>query len=337
MGKRKEREDLEEQFRKNTPLLSGKPVNIEAKGTYLGEEIGLTVSESVTLTINKRIGLAKKAIFEIKFILEDCRSKIAGGLNTGLLIWESCIIPFILNNSSTWLDIKQKDIERLVKLQNLFLSVLLGIQNCPAVMMYWDLAILTIPNRILKNKLMFYHHIANLPDHALCRKILDTKVRLKLGGLHEEVRQFLARHQVIDIQKFTKPEWKRFVDRKLNLENREFLIQWSGKYKKVDSLSLACEEYERKEYLNKLNLAQSRIKFRERSSCMTTCRTDYPSDPGNIKAVFECFHCEKLDVLSHWRECNAYAKFRESKSLENDADLVLYYQQIIDFRRSELD
>ena len=253
--------------------------------------------------MNRRIGLAKKAIFEIKFIMEDCRSKVVGAINTGILIWEMCIIPFLLNNSSTWLDIRKSDMEKLTKLQNLFLSILLGVQHCPAVMLYWDLAFLTIPNIILKNKLILYHHISNLPEGALSRRILDTQVRLKFRGLHEEVSQFLSRHQVTDIRKFSKIEWKKYVNRKLRIENRDFLIQWSEKYKKVDSLSLACEEYERKDYFSKLNLAQSRIKFRERSKCMTTCRIDYPSDPGNIKAMFKCFHCDKVDILSHWREC----------------------------------
>ena len=185
--------------------------------------------------------------------------------------------------------------------------------------------------------MILYHHILNLPDTALCRKILDSQIRHKLGGIHDEVRPFLARHQVVDIKKFSKTEWRKLVNRELKKENRDFLVQWSETYKKVDSLSLACEEYETKDYINKLNLAQSRIKFRERSSCMTTCRVDYPSDSGNIKDMFKCYHCEKLDVLSHWRECSSYAKFRETKCLDNDADLVSYYQQIISLRKSEID
>ena len=46
------------------------------------------------------------------------------------------------------------------------------------------------------------------------------------------------------------------MNRELRRENREYLVQWSGKYKKVDTLSLACEEYEKKEYINKFNLAR---------------------------------------------------------------------------------
>ena len=70
---------------------------------------------------------------------------------------------------------------------------------------------------------------------------------------------------------------------------------------------------------------------------MTTCRADYLSHMGNIEALFKCFHCDNIDILSHWRECKSYAKFRESKSLDNDVDLVGYYQQIINLRISEME
>ena len=108
------------------------------------------------------------------------------------------------------------------------------------------------------------------------------------------------------------------------------MIEWSEKYKKVDTLSIACEEYKRKDYLSKLNLAQSRLKFRERSNCMKTCRVHYSSDKENIRALFQCHHCDKIDSFPiHWRTCESYSKFRESKCLDNDIDLINYYQQII--------
>ena len=166
--------------------------------------------------------------------------------------------------------------------------------------------------------------------------MLVSQERHQLRGLSQEVLPFLARHQVTDIKSYSKAEWKRFVKRNLKNENRDFLIQWSEKYKKVDSLSLACEDFERKDYFNQLNLAQSRLKFRERSKCMTTCKVDYPSDRDNVKSMFVCNHCTEIDFLSHWRECPHYSEFRKSKSLDNDVDLVNYYQQIINLRKLEL-
>ena len=114
MGNKKAREELEEDFERNRPCLYDKPVNLEKQGTYLGDELGPSVAESISLTIKKRIGLAKKAIFDIKLIIEDCRSQIVGGIKTGLLLWESCVLPYLLNNSSTWINMKKSDIDKLI-------------------------------------------------------------------------------------------------------------------------------------------------------------------------------------------------------------------------------
>ena len=110
---------------------------------------------------------------------------------------------------------------------------------------------------------------------------------------------FLNKHEIIDIRKFTKKQWKTFVDAKISSENRNFLIEWSKNYKKINSLDLENEEYERKQYLYKLSLAQARIKFRERSKTMKLCRTHFSSDRSNFDAVFQCFHCPKIDNLIH--------------------------------------
>ena len=87
LGSKKARSTLEEDFMNNPPMLYGKKMQIKKQGTYLGEEIRGSLSESVTLTINKRIGLVRKSIFEIKHIIEDCRSQVVGGIQCGLLFW----------------------------------------------------------------------------------------------------------------------------------------------------------------------------------------------------------------------------------------------------------
>ena len=146
--------------------------------------------------------------------------------------------------------------DKLIKIQNLFLNVLLNVQKCPTPMMYWDVGMLTIPMRLLKSKLNLYYHISCLPESALSRRVLEVQQRLHLPGLHEDVAGFLAKHQVHDLRQFNKKSWKSFIKEKINNDNREFVIQWSEKYKKIDSLSLACEEYETKPYLNELKLAE---------------------------------------------------------------------------------
>ena len=81
MGAKKAREEL-----MNPPCLYDKPVKLLDSESYLGDTLGSSVAESISLTINKREGLARKAIYDIKNIVEDCRSQVIGGVKTGLLL-----------------------------------------------------------------------------------------------------------------------------------------------------------------------------------------------------------------------------------------------------------
>ena len=178
---------------------------------------------------------------------------------------------------------KKKDMERLNKVQNLFLNTLLATFNCPISLMYWDLCMLTMDHRILKEKLNLYFHIMNLPENSLSRNFIEIQHRLHLPGITEEIIEFLNRHEITNIRGFSKKDWKLFVNKAINNENREYLIESSKKYKKIDSLSLSEEEYELKEYFTNYNLKMARLKFKERSSTMSHCKTHYPSDKNNIK------------------------------------------------------
>ena len=69
----------------------------------------------------------KKSIYEIVSVVQDFRSRVIGGIKTGILLWESVVIPFLILNSSSWMKIKQNDMDALNRLQNLFLNHLLGV------------------------------------------------------------------------------------------------------------------------------------------------------------------------------------------------------------------
>ena len=96
------------------------------------------------------------------------------------------------------------------------------------------------------------------------------------------------------------------------------------------------EVYGLKDYFRNLNLADSRIKFRERVSCMTSCRMHFPSDPANIKALFECT-CGQIDNLNHWKHCIDYAHLSE-KVLDwnDDVQDVNFYRGVIKSRDTDM-
>ena len=49
------------------------------------------------------------------------------------------VVPYLLNNSETWIDISDKSIEALDQLQNQFYRVVLQVPTgCPIAALYWE-------------------------------------------------------------------------------------------------------------------------------------------------------------------------------------------------------
>ena len=131
---------------------------------------------------------------------------------------------------------------------------------------------LSIPLRLLKEKLLLYHHVSTLPEESLARRILETQEELHFPSLRNEVVNFLTKYETHDVKSFSKEKWRDYVRVKIIEMDREALEKEMYKYKKIDATSLSLEEYGIKSYFKELSLEDSRIKFRERSSTMTSCR-----------------------------------------------------------------
>ena len=129
---------------------------------------------------------------------------------------------------------------------------------------------LTINHRILKEKLLFFHHLKFLPKNAISYQILQIQQDQNLPSILDDIVLFLNRHEITDVTLFSKKDWKTFVSDAIHSENRDFLINSSQKYKKIDHLTLACETYEMKSYFSDLTLAQARLQFRRRLACISS-------------------------------------------------------------------
>ena len=94
-GGKKGRKRLEKDV-ENSPLMiynsRMKQVTVEK---YLGMQLAATAAASVTATVNKRLGLATRAIYEARAVIEDHRSQAVGGIVAAFEIWERSAIPML--------------------------------------------------------------------------------------------------------------------------------------------------------------------------------------------------------------------------------------------------
>ena len=99
--------------RANVIKISNEEIKIREKDTYLGDilhEGGL--SQSVKATVDKRHGRTLSAIIEVSAILNDYRIDSIGGLKAGLDIIELAVIPSLLHNAETWIEMDSKTEKR---------------------------------------------------------------------------------------------------------------------------------------------------------------------------------------------------------------------------------
>ena len=246
-------------------------------------------------------------------------------------------IPYLMNNSDTWMNISTQTIQALDKLQNLFYRVLLSVPvGCPIPIMYWDCAGLSMTLRIAQKKLLFLHHLSTMEEDSLAKEVLNVQARLAFPGLLNECEEYLVMFGVCDIRKYSDFQWKTFVKKNIRDLNRKQLLDWmKSSYKKLDHKIFMTEEFKMKPYLTQLQLDQARDNFRLRSFMTKTVKMNFPSDAGYRKDLWKCYHCPNIDTQSHIRYCPAYEKFRTNKDLDNDQDLVKYFREVIDMRENE--
>ena len=175
-GKKNAREKMRKKLEKKPLTLYKDKMPEVNKNKYLGCLLSPTVGETVTNTVNSRLGLAKRAIYEIRCVVEDSRADHIGAVQLGLNLWRSSVLVSLLYGSEVWSVVPPTTMKKLEEINSLFLSNLLGVnkRGCPEVNLYIETSSLLIPNQILQSQLLFLHHVASLPSSSLAREIYEA-------------------------------------------------------------------------------------------------------------------------------------------------------------------
>ena len=238
MGEKKARKKLQSQINMNPLTLCQSKMKQVMKNKYLGCMLAASVSQSVSETVGSRIGIAKRAIYEIRTIIEDSRANYLGAIEVGLNLWDVSVIPMLLFSSEVWTDIPTKVMKQLDDLGTLFLRNLFGVnkRGCPTVSLYLQTSTFTMSNRILLSQLLFYHHVATLSEDSLAREFFEEQKKDKeLPGLVRKCEEILKKWNILNVQSYSKMAWKRLMKQMTRKKNTEDLLFWSESYKKVDT------------------------------------------------------------------------------------------------------
>ena len=96
-GEKKARMRMKKQLDKKPLKLYNENMKEEKTNKYLGLQLSFSVQESVTDTVNSRIGLAKRSIYEIRCIVEDSRANSLGAIQVGLDLWRGSVLSSLLS------------------------------------------------------------------------------------------------------------------------------------------------------------------------------------------------------------------------------------------------
>ena len=208
---------------------------------YLGDHINSDgLAASVTSTINARYWRLLSAVLEIRTIIEDYRIDTVGGILTGLELWNLAVVPVMLTNSGTWIEITEESTTKLNDLQNdLFKYLLCTPRSSPSTALCWDFGALPIKYRIMKEKLTLLYHIISLQENTLTKEIYESQKKFKFPGLIQECLLLIRNLNIPNItieevkNKISKIKWKQIVKNALKKKCEMELKEEIMTYKKI--------------------------------------------------------------------------------------------------------
>ena len=119
IGDKNSTKDIKTDLRNHPLTLYGNLMKEKVSEKYVGDYIHSEgTGASVQCTVKNRSGRISLNIIESRAIIDDCRVNAVGGLLAGLDLWEVAILPSLLNNCQTWVNMSEDSLKLLENLQN---------------------------------------------------------------------------------------------------------------------------------------------------------------------------------------------------------------------------
>ena len=326
--KQRVREEVE-----TCPLMFGSfEMKEKEQDLYLGDVLhSLGLAASVEATIAHRVGKVKRSMYESAAILKDWRMQCVGGMRGAWDIWEMSIIPTLLANSGSWVEISQKSIDKLDELQNLFCRLVYACPgSTPKPALRGEAALLDMTHRVWLEKVCLVTRVLfeyeEEPSYA--RDLLAEQLAMGWDGLTREVeeicgkvglpnacRQYISREQVLDHIQVS------------NLKKLKSDMEGLSKLEDIKNQDLRKPQ----NYMNLISLEDARLEFRWRTGML-----DNRGCMGKRYSGKVCPHCQDgvEETSLHWLSCQAYLPLRQGLDpLLIVEDRVKYLRRVQEMRK----
>ena len=193
--------------------------------------------------------------------------------------------------------------------------------------------------------MLFYHHISTLPQGTLSRDFHDVQKEHGLG-LVAECQQLLQEWNLNNIEVYSKVQFKKILNKFIYHKNRDELLEWMKGYKKINFYECKEKPHKMQDYFEKLNVKETRMKFRIDSflvptirenfksnkkykaenwlcpDCTPECLTVSPHPPGDLSLYPVTFHG---DSQEHAYVCRGNRDLRQGRDLNKTKDQVKFF------------
>jgi hypothetical protein len=337
IGAKNTANEIRNEISSNPLTLCGNLMKEKVFDKYLGDYIHSEgTGASVLCTVKNRFGRISSNIIETRAIIDDCRINSVGRICAELDLWEMAILPSLLNNCQTWINISEDSFKLLEDLQNTMYRTLLSVpRTCPIPSLCWDMGGIQMRLRIKQRKLEFIWHLNNLGDETLAKEIMMVQKTHCLPGLVQECQEWIEELNLPDIfqNKITKNQWKKMIKDKILKQNEAELRIKMMSLEKLKNSKLVTEKFGVRPYVKTLSVYEARSIFKERTSMMQHVKMNYMSDVKNMTSLWLCDSCQaSVDSMGHVLWCPSYQALRSGKDLECDKDLAKYLHDVLMIR-----
>ena len=175
-----------------------------------------------------REGKIRAAGREIAAIVEDWRTRAAGGLETALLLWEACCLPSLLAGAGAWVEMSKPTEKKLNSIQNWFLRLVLQVgPGAPLASLLWDTAMLDMGLQVWREKLMLMLHVVCLDEETLANRVYIEQRKNKLPGLAQETEDICIKLGIESVHttRLGPKNYRKVVSEALHRENERRLLK----------------------------------------------------------------------------------------------------------------